>query len=210
MFEYDKKSLDAQDTEVFVVGLECFWGVEARFASIDGVVRTSCGYSGGSGRNPSYNDIMDHTETVRVEYDASVTSYRELVDFAIEIHNPNSKNRKRQYDNVIFYSDNEEKDILEKTIENKGYSPENIETRLERLDEYYFAENYHQKYKLRSRRTLEQQFMQEYTEEEFRDSALATKMNAVVAGNLDTSELPVSDELDLTEDLFSRIIERFR
>lgn len=210
MFEYDKESLDARDTEVFVVGLGCFWGVEAKFGSINGVVRTSCGYSGGSKNNPSYENIKDHTETVRVEYDPSVTSYRELVDFAINMHNPDSKNRKRQYDNVIFYRNTEEKNNLKEVLNDRGYSPESVRTRLEELGDYYFAEDYHQKYRLRSRRTLEQQFMHDYTDEEFRDSALATKMNAVVAGDLSQSEFSVPDELNLTDDLFKRIIERFR
>lgn len=210
MFEYDKDALDSDEADEFVVGLGCFWGIEAKFGSVEGVVRSSCGYSGGSKNNPKYRSIKDHTETVRVEYDPEIITYNELVHIGINAHNPRSKNRKRQYDNVIFYKNEKQKEIVKDAFRNEGYSVANIETRIEKLDKYYYAEDYHQKYKLRSRRSLEDQFTNVYNEQQFRNSALATKMNSVVAGELKKSEFSVPDEFDMEEDIFDRIAKRFR
>lgn len=210
MFEYDKKSLSSEETDVFVVGLGCFWGVESKFGSIDGVVRTSCGYSGGTEENPTYENIKDHTETVRVEYDNSKVSYKELVNVAISTHNLKTPNRKRQYDNVIFYNTDKQKETVEQTVEENGYSIDEVETRIEKRGSYYYAEDYHQKYRLRSRRSLEQQFTDKYTETQFRDSALATKINSLVAGDLSREEFSIPSEFEMTDDIFDRIIGRFR
>lgn len=209
MFEYDKDALDSDETEVFVVGLGCFWGIEAKFGSLDGVVRTSCGYAGGSEDNPTYKNIKDHTEVVRVEYDPEAVDYRDLVLHAMNLHSPKSVNRKRQYDNIIFYNNQTEEDILYDVIESEGYEVEDVETRLESLGSYYYAEDYHQKYKLRSRRSLENQFTKSYNEKEFRHSSLATKMNAFVSGELTESDFSVPDEIDLERDIFDRIADKF-
>lgn len=210
MFEYDEKALSSEETDVFVVGLGCFWGVESNFGSIDGVIRTSCGYSGGTKENPTYENIKDHTETVRVEYDSSEVSYKELVNVAINAHNLKTPNRKRQYDNVIFYNTDEQKRTVEQLVEDNGYSMGDIKTRIENRGSYYYAEDYHQKYRLRSRRTLEQQFTDQYTSEQFRDSALATKINSLVAGDLSREEFSIPSEFKMTDDIFDRIIKRFR
>lgn len=210
MFEYDKKSLDSEKTDIFIVGLGCFWGIESKFGSLDGVVRTSCGYSGGTEKNPTYKNIKDHTETVRIEYDSSTISYRELAKIAIDSHNIKIPNRNRQYDNVIFYTTNEEKNTLRDLVDKEGYSLEEIGTRIEQKGQYYYAEDYHQKYRLRSRRILENQFTEEYTEEQFRDSALATKMNSIAGGDLSKEEFSIPSELNLSDDIFRRITEKFR
>lgn len=210
MFEYDEKALSSAKTEEFVVGLGCFWGVETKFGSLDGVIRTSCGYCGGERSNPTYRNIKDHTETVRVEYDPNITNYRELAQKAISMHNPKSKNRKTQYDNVIFYKNQKEKNILSDIFQEKGYDMSDLETRIEKLSTYYYAEDYHQKYNLKNHRSLENQFTEVYDEEEIRDSSLATKINSVVDGKLDQSDLSISDEIEFDQSIFDRIIRNFK
>lgn len=209
MFRYDKNAVESNKTKVFVVGLGCFWGVEAKFGSLSGVVRTSCGYAGGSEDNPTYRDIKDHTEVVRVEYDPNTIAYRDLVLHAMEFHSLESVNRKRQYDNIIFYNGQREKEVLYDAIKSRGHEVENVETRLEPLESYYYAEDYHQKYKLRSRNSLKNQFVNLYDEKGFRHSSLATKMNAFVSGELTESEFSVPDEIDMEEDIFDRIAGHF-
>jgi peptide-methionine (S)-S-oxide reductase len=211
MFNYDKNAKNSEETRNFTVGLGCFWGVEAKFASMEGVVRTSCGYAGGSEPNPSYSSIKDHTEVVQVEYDSDVTSYRKLVEKSIEINSPSTGNRgKKQYDNIIFYTNPSEYEIIKIVIRENGYDVQDIETRIEKLGDYYPAEDYHQKYNLRSNRVLEENFLSEYTEEEIRRSALATKVNAFASGNITKEELPDLEDFDLSSSIYDKIARRFR
>lgn len=209
MFEYDKKALSSEKTEEFVVGLGCFWGVESEFGSLDGVVRTSCGYCGGKKPDPTYRNIKDHTETVRVEYDPNITSYRELSEVAVSIHNPKSKNIKTQYHNIIFYKNQEERNTLCDVFQQKGYDMSSVETRIEELSTYHYAEDYHQKYRLKSRQYLINQLTEVYEKEEIRDSSLATKINSVADGKLAQSDLSMSDEIEFKQSIFDKIVGNF-
>jgi peptide-methionine (S)-S-oxide reductase len=166
---------------------------------------------GGSEPNPSYSSIKDHTEVVQVEYDSDVTSYRKLVEKSIEINSPSTRNRgKKQYDNIIFYTNPSEYEIIKIVIRENGYDVQDIETRIEKLGDYYPAEDYHQKYNLRSNRVLEENFLSEYTEEEIRRSALATKVNAFASGNITKEELPDLEDFDLSSSIYDKIARRFR
>lgn len=211
MFEYDKNAKDSKETHNYTVGLGCFWGVEAEFGSIDGVVRTSCGYAGGSEPNPTYSSIKDHTEVVQVEYDNDVISYRELVEKSVDMNILSTRNSgKKQYDNIIFYTNQSEYDTIKSVIKENGYNIQDIEARIEQLGDYYLAEDYHQKYNLRSNRVLEENFLSQYTETEIRKSALATKLNAFASGNLTEEELPDLGDFDLSGGIYDKIARRFR
>lgn len=72
--EYDERAVDGEDTETATFGLGCFWGPDARFGAMDGVIRTRAGYAGGTKRDPSYHSLGDHTEVVHVEFDPALTS----------------------------------------------------------------------------------------------------------------------------------------
>jgi peptide methionine sulfoxide reductase msrA/msrB len=120
------------------------------------------------------------------------------------------KNRKTQYDNVIFYRNQAQKKILSDIFQNKGYEMSDVETRIEKLNTYYYAEDYHQKYKLRNHKSLENQFTEFYDAKQFRDSSLATKMNSLVDGKLEQSDFSIPDEIEFEENIFDRIVRNFK
>lgn len=133
----------------------CFWGVEYLFKKLRGVVSTSVGYSGGYKDNPTYQEVCSnstgHAETVEIEFDPMVISYRDLAKYFFEIHDPTQVDRQgpdvgEQYRSVVFYLDNEQKKIAEELIEilkSKGY---NIATKVEKFNKFWKAEEYHQNY----------------------------------------------------------------
>jgi len=104
------------------------------------------GYAGGSLKNPTYRHIGDHTETVDIEYDPNVISYEQLLDMFWRNHNPTSK-CSRQYMSVIFYHNEEQKKLAEKTFLAQQ-SKRMIQTKILPFVEFTNAENYHQKYLL--------------------------------------------------------------
>ena len=134
----------------------CFWGVEAEFRKLDGVIRTSVGYMGGNTENPSYEEVCTdttgHVEVVEIEYDENVLRFSELLEKFMIIHDPTQLNRQgpdigSQYRSVIFYTNNDQYDISTKSIlklDNK--IDKSIVTTVEPKSEYYLAEEYHQKY----------------------------------------------------------------
>ena len=90
----------------------CFWGVEARFREVPGVLDAACGYMGGHARNPTYKQVCTgetgHAETVQVTFDADEVSYEELLDVFFDMHNPTSVNRQgpdfgTQYRSAAFW-----------------------------------------------------------------------------------------------------------
>ena len=107
-------------------GAGCFWGVEYNFSKLDGVKEVLSGYSGGKTPNPTYEQVCsnstDHAEVVLIEYDDSVISYQELLDSFWKKHDPTTLNRQgpdvgSQYRSAIFYFDNEQKIIAEKSLD---------------------------------------------------------------------------------------------
>ncbi len=137
-------------------GAGCFWGVEAEFRKLDGVLSTSVGYMGGTLENPTYEevctDLTGHAEVVEVEYDPSKLQYNNLLEIFFSLHDPTQLNRQgpdvgTQYRSVIFYENEDDKSVSEdfiETISNKYTKP--IATSLEKKTKYYIAEEYHQKY----------------------------------------------------------------
>jgi peptide-methionine (S)-S-oxide reductase len=148
----------AKKTELATFGAGCFWGVEADFRQIRGVVATQVGYEGGHTENPSYRDVCSHTtghaEVVQVEYDPARVSYEDLLKVFWENHDPTQVNRQGpdvgdQYRTVIFYHTPEQqaaaqasKERLE--VEKKYRRP--IATQIVPAETFYRAEEYHQQY----------------------------------------------------------------
>jgi peptide-methionine (S)-S-oxide reductase len=139
-------------------GAGCFWGVEAAFREIDGVVSTRVGYMGGSLENPSYQDVCSgvtgHSEVVEVTFDPSIVSYQNLVDVFWKIHDPTTLNRQGpdigvQYRSVIFYHNSEQEQIAHKSkekLKNSGSFSREIVTAIEPALIFWEAEEYHQQY----------------------------------------------------------------
>ena len=137
-------------------GAGCFWGVEAEFRQLEGVLSTSVGYMGGTLENPTYEevctDLTGHAEVVEVEYDPSKLQYKDLLEIFFALHDPTQLNRQgpdvgTQYRSVIFYENEDDKSVSKDfmdSISTKYTKP--IVTSLEKKTKYYVAEEYHQKY----------------------------------------------------------------
>lgn len=139
-------------------GAGCFWGVEAAFREIPGVVKTAVGFMGGTTENPSYRDVCNgntgHAEVVQLEFDPTKVSYEQLLQVFWNIHNPTTLNRQgpdigSQYRSVIFFHGaNQERVAMaskEKLAQSKKYS-QPIVTQILPAKAFYRAEEYHQQY----------------------------------------------------------------
>ncbi len=133
----------------------CFWGTEHYFKQAKGVVSTTVGYTGGSIKNPTYEQVCSHTtghaEAVEVYFNPDETSFEELAKLFFEIHDPTQINRQGpdigdQYRSEIFYVSLEQKEIAEKLIDILKKKGLKVATKLTQLSEFYPAENYHQDY----------------------------------------------------------------
>lgn len=139
-------------------GEGCFWCVEHVFMKTKGVTSTAVGYTGGTLKNPTYEDVCTdktgHAEVVQVEYDPSKISYRELLDVFWNSHDPTTLNRQgpdvgTQYRSVIFcHTPEQEKEAIKSKEElaNSGKYKKKIVTEIVSASEFYKAEDYHQQY----------------------------------------------------------------
>jgi peptide-methionine (S)-S-oxide reductase len=139
-------------------GAGCFWGVEAAFRQIPGVVATRVGYTGGHTANPTYEAVCSHTtghaEAVEVTFDPARASYAQLLDVFWAKHNPTTKDRQgldigSQYRSAIFFHSPEQQAAAERTKEEqqaKLHWPRKIVTEIVPALEFYEAEEYHQQY----------------------------------------------------------------
>jgi len=182
--EYDTKSPSKEKTETATFALGCFWGPDAKFGALEGVIRTRVGYAGGKKTNPTYRSLGDHTETFQVDYDPKEVTYGELLEMFFENHSPQRKVRKTQYQNVVFTSEKRHRDTVEAYLEKSGLDAEALETRIQSLSEFYPAEDYHQKHSLRSRDDLLEPFGEAgCDDEDFRESPAAAKLNGFASGH---------------------------
>jgi peptide-methionine (S)-S-oxide reductase len=137
-----------------IVAGGCFWGMEELIRSQPGVVGTEVGYTGGSILNPTHENHEGHAEAVEIEYDDQKTSYKKLLDFFFQIHNPTTLNqqgndRGTSYRSALFYATEEEKKEAEDFIKIVDLSKrwkQPVVTSLEPLGIFYKAEEYHQDY----------------------------------------------------------------
>lgn len=140
--------------QTIYLGGGCFWGMEELFRKEKGVLDTETGYCGGENENPTYYKHPGHAETLKIEYDASITDFMHLLDFFFRIHNPTTKNRQgndvgESYRSVIFYQTQEEKEQAEKMIalvEESGVWKDPVVTTLEPFQTFWPAEEEHQDY----------------------------------------------------------------
>lgn len=136
----------------------CFWCIEAAYKELDGVESAVSGYAGGHVEDPSYKavcrDETGHAEVVQVTYDPAVIPYEEVLRVFFTIHDPTQLNRQgpdvgTQYRSAIFYHDDEQRDTVERFIEeleNENVYDDEIVTEVEPLETFYRAEEYHQDY----------------------------------------------------------------
>ncbi len=145
-------------SDIAYFGAGCFWGVEAKFRILPGVISTSVGYQGGDTVYPSYDEVCtgntNHVEVVAITYNPDQLLYSKLLDVFWKCHNPTTRNRQgvdvgSQYRSVIFYRNNEQKecalDSLAKLKERRIYRKP-IVTEVSLAKDFYLAEDYHQQY----------------------------------------------------------------
>lgn len=142
--------------EKAIVAGGCFWGVEALFQELDGVVDTTAGYTGGHTENPTYQDICGHgtghAEAVEVIYDPAKVTYEDVLAYFWRLHDPTTMNRQGpdigdQYRSAIFYLSPEQKTAAEKIkVEAQKDWKKPIVTEIVAATKFYPAEDYHQDY----------------------------------------------------------------
>ena len=139
-------------------GAGCFWGVEARFQQVPGVVETAVGYEGGALEKPTYKDVCTdrtgHAEVVEVTFDPQKVSYTALLNLFFELHDPTQVNRQgpdwgTQYRTVIFFHSPRQEAEARETIarlETSHHYAKPIATQVVPAKTFWRAEEYHQKY----------------------------------------------------------------
>lgn len=136
----------------------CFWGVEARFRQINGVIDTRVGYTGGTTANPDYKLVCSgqtgHAEAIEIQFEPSVISYRQLLQAFWQMHNPTTLNRQgpdigTQYRSAVFYHDEQQKidaEAVKSELNQSGVFTGPIVTEITPASTFYPAEEYHQCY----------------------------------------------------------------
>jgi methionine-S-sulfoxide reductase len=147
---------DLEGTQRATFAAGCFWGVEAAFREVEGVVATSVGYTGGNTADPTYeqvcSDTTGHAEAIQVWFDPDVVSYGELLELFWSIHNPTTPNRQgwdfgSQYRSAIFVHDDDQQRVaIASRDEHQGSLNRRIVTEIVPASEFYDAEDYHQRY----------------------------------------------------------------
>ena len=182
--EYDRAVPDPSTTATATFALGCFWGPDAQFGALDGVVRTRVGYAGGTKADPTYHALGDHTEAFQLEYDPRRIAFSDLVERALASHDPHARTPKVQYQSVLFAADADQRTALTTVLEEHGLDPDGIATRVEQLGRFYPAEPYHQKHSLRGTPGLLRVFETVgYDDEALRESPAAATLNGHAGGH---------------------------
>ena len=139
-------------------GSGCFWCTEAVFQDLAGVESVISGYAGGHIKNPAYREVCEgrtgHAEVVQITYDPEVVSFETLLEVFWKTHDPTTLNRQgndvgTQYRSVIYYHDEEQKELAQQYKEKlnaSGAFPNPVVTEISPMDTFYAAEAYHQNY----------------------------------------------------------------
>lgn len=145
-------------TEIVTFAGGCFWCTEAIFKRLKGVISVTPGYAGGKRENPSYEQVSTgatgHAEAVQIEFDPTILPFEKLLDIFWHTHNPTTLNQQgadigTQYRSAIFYHNDQQKEIAEKSkneLENSGTYTTPIVTEIVPFTTFYKAEDYHEDY----------------------------------------------------------------
>ena len=141
-------------TERAILAGGCFWGMQELIRHRKGVVGTRVGYTGGDVPNATYKNHGTHAEGIEITFDPEQTSYREMLEFFFQIHDPTTTNRQgndigMSYRSAIYYEDARQKQIAEDTsadVEASGIWPGKVVTEVEPVGDFWEAEPEHQDY----------------------------------------------------------------
>ncbi len=152
--------------ETAILAAGCFWGVEEIFRKTPGVLSTEVGYIGGTVENPDYrlvcSNTTGHAEAVKLAFDPAVVSFDKLLDLFFELHDPTQINRQgpdvgTQYRSAIFPTTDAQAETAAaviRALEESGKFAKPIATAIERVADFYPAEDYHQQYIAKKQGTL--------------------------------------------------------
>ncbi len=144
--------------EIAILAGGCFWGMEELIRKLPGVINTTVGYTGGQLKNPTYEAMKTgstgHAESIEIIFNPESLSYRNLLEFFFQMHDPTTPNRQGNdrgaaYRSAIFYLNNSQKEIAEFVVSEIDHSkkwPGPIVTEIIEATTFYRAENYHQNY----------------------------------------------------------------
>lgn len=141
-------------TERAVLAGGCFWGMQDLIRKLPGVVSTRVGYTGGSVKNATYRNHEGHAEAIEINFDPETTSFRNLLEFFFQIHDPSTLNRQgndvgTSYRSAIFYTSDDQKKVAVDTIADvdaSGIWPGKVVTEVVPIAEFWEAEPEHQDY----------------------------------------------------------------
>jgi len=142
--------------EIAILGLGCFWEPEIKFSKLEGIIKTEVGYCGGINKKTTYKEVCtgntDHAEVVKLDFNSKIISYKKILEFFFEIHDPTTLDSQgpdhgTQYRSEIFYLNDEQKKIAEKVKENTNQNLDGkVVTKISIVKNYCLAEKYHQRY----------------------------------------------------------------
>jgi peptide-methionine (S)-S-oxide reductase len=141
-------------TERAVLAGGCFWGMQDLIRRLDGVVSTRVGYTGGNVSNATYRNHEGHAEAIEINFDPARTSFRDILEFFFQIHDPSTLNRQgndvgTSYRSAIFFTSDEQKAIAQATIADvdaSGIWPGKVVTEVVPVADFWEAEPEHQDY----------------------------------------------------------------
>jgi peptide-methionine (S)-S-oxide reductase len=147
-----------KDVEIATIANGCFWCTEAIFSRVKGIKSVMPGYSGGTANNPSYEQVCTgktgYAEAIQIKFDPRIITFVKILDIFWHTHDPTTLNRQgndvgTQYRSAIFYHDENQKNIAEKSkneLEEEGVFKDPIVTEITPFSNFYAAENYHKNY----------------------------------------------------------------
>ncbi|MEH2512602.1 peptide-methionine (S)-S-oxide reductase [Nitrobacteraceae bacterium AZCC 1564] len=141
-------------TERAVLAGGCFWGMQQLIRRLPGVISTRVGYTGGDVRNATYRNHGTHAEAIEIVFDPDKTTFRDLLEFFFQIHDPSTPNRQGNdrglsYRSAIFYTSDEQRQIAQDTIADvdaSGLWPGKVVTEVTQVGDFWEAEPEHQDY----------------------------------------------------------------
>ena len=147
-------SKEVKVTEHAILAGGCFWGMEELFRALPGVTDTEVGYTGGDVKNATYRNHGTHAEAIKITFDPTKTTYRALLEYFFQVHDPTIKNRQgndigSSYRSAIFYLNDSQKKTAEaliKEIDASKQWPGPVVTQVAPASDFWSAEDYHQDY----------------------------------------------------------------
>lgn len=149
-----QKNRDHMSIQTAILAGGCFWGVEELIRALPGVAKTTVGYTGGDVRNATYRNHGTHAEGIKIEFDSDLLSYRKLLEFFFQIHDPTTRNRQgndigTSYRSAVFYLDEEQKNTATELIAELSAAKiwsNPIVTEVVPASDFWDAEEEHQDY----------------------------------------------------------------